>query len=158
MKDIVLLNTRTVFIVLLLGNTAFSLQNLPLTRTITDTRQRSVQSVQKHIAELLVAQGLEKSIARKRSESLFSSTHGDIGARLRHLQEHPAIALDKERIDKVLARRALFERPLELDTYDSLVGFVQETQSRPLNEKALMAVRQISTLNQTLSGDQEQHV
>jgi len=151
MKDIVLLNTRTAFIVLLLGNTAFALQPQPPVRVLTDSKQRTVQRVQKNVSDLLVSQGLEDSVAMNKVNALFPDDALHIDTKIKHLQDHPAIALKSDDIEKSLAKRALFDRSLDLDAYDALVGFVQETGKKVLDDKALKAVQQIATLNRSLS-------
>ena len=151
MRHIVLFNTRTAFIVLLLGNTAFSLQALPLIAAHTDINYKAEENIQKNIAELLEAQGLEKSAAWEKTKQLFSTENKNIEAKLHHLQSHPKLLLSSEKINQLLARRALFEKPLNLDSYDSLVGFTQEIKGRPLDQNALKALHQITMLNRTLS-------
>lgn len=151
MRDIVLLNTRTAFIVLLLGNTAFSLQYLPQSRSIPDTRQRSDRSIHQHISTLLRARGLDEEIAKQKAIRLFINAESTIDTKLRHLQAHPALAIKSDAIDDALTKRALFGRSLDLDSYDALVRFVQEVKRRPLDDEALTAIRQIATLNQSLT-------
>ena len=153
MKHTILFNTRTAFVVLLLGNTAFSLQALPLTpvRTGVNHKSKSENSVYKNIAELLEAKGLEKSAASEKAKQLFGAKTKNIEVKLHHIQSHPALSLSVEEINQALTRRALFEKPLNLDAYDSLVGFIQEIKGRSLEQNALEAVQQITMLNRTLS-------
>lgn len=152
MRYIVLLNSRTALIILLMGNSALStLEAMPLETTKFDSTYQLIDSTHKSIAELLEAQGLEKTIALKRARSLFSSEDKNIEVKLHHLQTHSTLALSREEIDKALAKRALYQRPLRLDTYASLVGFLQEIKSHPLDNKMLDAIDQITTLNRSFS-------
>lgn len=151
MRYIVLLNSRTALIVLLLGNSTLStVEAMPLETTTTiDSTYQLLESTHKSVADLLEAQGLEKSTAWKRAQRLFRSDN--IEVKLQHLQTHPTLDLSREEIDKALAKRALYQRPLDLDSYASLVGFLQEMKSHPLDKDVLEAAQQITTLNRSLS-------
>lgn len=152
MRYIVLLNTRTVLIILLMGNSALStIEAMPLETTQIDGNYHVLDNTHKSIAAHLEAQGLEKSVAKKRAQDLFSSNGNDIEVKLHHLQTHPSLALSRQEIDKALAKRALYQRSLDLDTYASLVGFLQEIKAHPLDKGVLEAVQQITTLNRSLS-------
>ncbi len=152
MRYIVLLNSRTALIVLLMGNSALTtLEAMPLETTKFDSTYQLIDSTHKSISDLLEAQGLEKTVALKRTKALFSSKDQHVEVKLHHLQTNPSLALSREEIDKALAKRALYQRPLALDTYDALVGFLQEIKSHPLDDKMLDALAQITTLNRSLS-------
>ncbi|MEA3374149.1 MAG: hypothetical protein U9Q62_10750 [Campylobacterota bacterium] len=151
MKPVLLFNTRAAFILLLLGNTAFALQTRPLLTSHTDINYKSADTVHKHIAESLEAKGLDRSTAWERTDKLFTAETINIDLKLHHLANHPTLSLSGEAVNQGLAKRALFEKPLNLDAYDSLVGFVQEIKGHSLDEHTLEAVGQISTLNRSFS-------
>lgn len=151
MKHIDLFNTRTAFIVLLMGTPAFSFDALPPVTVGESNKYTAEEGSVESIADFLEAQGLEKPVALEKAKRLFSSQDQHIDVKLHHLQMHPDLLLDTEKMVKVLARRALFEKPLDLDSYASLVGFIQEVQGTLLKEQTLTAIRQITALNGTLS-------
>lgn len=151
MKHVLLFNTRTAFIVLLLGNSALPLYALPPVTVHKNSSHQAEEGIIENIAELLEAQGLEKSVALEKTKRLFSRQYQNIEIKLHHLQTHPDLLLSAEKINRTLARRALFEKSLNLDSYASLVGFIQEVKGHPLEQNALKAIEQITTLSRTLS-------
>lgn len=147
MKRTFLFNTRTALIVLLAANAANPLYALQVTTTISHTKSES-SSIQDAVFAELKADGLEHEVAAKKSVALFSTM---APIKLHHLQMHPVLALTEASIVKALAKRALFDKPLDLDSYDSMTGFVQEIKGHGLTVSERDAIAEITLLNGSLA-------
>jgi hypothetical protein len=149
MKKLFLLNTRTAFIVLLATNAANPLYAFQFTAALShSTADHS--SIQHAVIQNLESRGLDTQAAVDKTSTLFADSAETAAIKLRHLQAHSALALSTESVIETVASRALFGKPLNLDSYASVTGFVQEIKGHALSASERDAIEAVTMLNSSL--------
>jgi hypothetical protein len=143
MVKIFILTKRSIFLIVLVSNTINPLLASPL---YTDSASQSYQEraiSYLDIQNSLTSKGLQKEIAEAKVKKLFKE---ETSLKLAYLYKHPALALSKNIVIDTFAKQALFDKYCDLNSYDSLVGFVQSIHPN-LDKKQLSAIKQIAKLS-----------
>ena len=131
MKKIFFVKTTTVFVILLSANVAEPLVASEAIPEISQNKVKSSSLVYK-VSQKLKSKGLDPDVALSKASAVFSENLDTSLMKLHRLQTDPELSLDREKVIEILAKRALFEKPLKLDCYDSVTGFVQEIKGYKL--------------------------
>lgn len=144
MEKISILTKRSIFLIFLASSAANPLFASTVYIYSASERQQERYVTHKDIQDLLVSKGLENSIAIKKSHALFKNSK-NINLKLSHLCKNPDLALPRGKIVKAFAQYALFGKECDMNSYDSLVGFVQSI-SPNLDKRQLSAIKEIVKL------------
>ncbi|HEY9204255.1 MAG TPA: hypothetical protein VIM82_07975 [Sulfurimonas sp.] len=144
MEKISILTKRSVFLIFLASSAANPLFASTVYIYSASERQQEISITHKDIQDLLISKGLEKSIAVKKSHTLFKNSQ-NINLKLSHLCKNPNLALSRDKVIEAFAKYALFNKECDLNSYDSLVGFVQSI-SPNLDQRQLGAIKEIVKL------------
>ncbi len=144
MEKISILTKRSVFLIFLASSAANPLFASTVYIYSASERQQEISITHKDIQDLLISKGLEKSVAVKKSHTLFKNSQ-NINLKLSHLCKNPDLGLQRGKIIKAFAQYALFNKECDLNSYDSLVGLVQSI-SPNLNQRQLGAIKEIVKL------------
>lgn len=144
MAKISILTKRSIFLIFLASSAANPIFASTIYIYSASERYERSQISQKDIQDLLISKGLENSVAEKKSQALFKNGQ-NINSKLTHLCNDQNLALSREKIIKTFAQYALFNKECDLNSYDSLVGFVQSI-SPNLNHRQLNAIKKIVKL------------
>lgn len=144
MKKIFILNTQSVLIIFLItgfANPIHAIQYTPETFRIKSENLFIKDEVVRNLED----RGLEKSSAQKKIANLFNGSF--IDAKLAQLQTHPSLMIGTEALIASIAKRALFDRKVNMNDYNSLLGLVQDVNVKCLNKDELEAVKNIAIMN-----------
>lgn len=144
MEKISILTKRSIFLIFLASSAADPLFASTIYIYSASERQQERFVTHKDIQDLLISKGLENSVAIKKSHALFKNSQ-NINSKLTHLCKNPNLAFPREKIIEAFAKYALFDKECDLNSYDSLVGFVQSI-SPNLDQKQLSAIKEIVKL------------
>ncbi|QFR50074.1 hypothetical protein FJR48_10195 [Sulfurimonas lithotrophica] len=150
MKRIFFLKTSTVFVILLATNVVeplLAVENIP---EITQNKVKK-SSVIYAVSQKLENKGLNPDVALERASAIFAENIDTTIIKLHHLQTHPKLALNTDEMIEALAKRALFEKPVNLESYDSVTGFVQDIKGHNLTSKERDAIKEIVKLNSSFA-------
>lgn len=145
MKRIFLLNTQSVLIIFLItgfSNPIYAIQFTPETFHIKPENL----FIKGAVVENLEDRGLERSAAQQKASDLFNGSLIDV--KLGKLQTHPSLMIGIEPLITSLAKRALFDRKVNMNDYHSLLGLVQDINGKYLNKDELEAVKNIAIMDQ----------
>ena len=143
--------TKTVLIgtILLLGNLSVALQARALA-PVNEIDVRQIESsISENIGSILYSQGLDKAVAYEKAKHVFgvNELHATIGIQ-NLLAHYENISVDS--LHKVVAKRALFDKKVDLASYDALVSLVHEIKGTGLERKELHTLRQVAAVNRSL--------
>jgi|APIni6443716594_1056825.scaffolds.fasta_scaffold759912_1 hypothetical protein len=144
MKRILLLNTQSVLIIFLItgfSNPIYAIQFIPET---FHTKAES-PSIKDAVVQNLADRGLERSTAQQKTADLFNGSL--IDTKLTQLQMHPSLMIGTEPLIASVAKRALFDRKVNMNDYHSLLGLVQDINGKCLNKDELEAVKNIAMMD-----------
>lgn len=110
--------------------------------------RRSESSVVCHsVSKFLEESGLERDAAREKAYGLFAQNSPDIDRQFENLTSRPELDIDRESLVRVLSKRALYGRNVDLGDYHSLTGLVHELKGHALCDVKRGAVREVSVQN-----------
>lgn len=144
MEKISILTKRSIFLIFLASSAANPLFASTIYIYSASERQQERSVTHKDIQDLLISKGLENSVAVKKSLALFKNSQ-NINLKLSHLCKNQDLGLQRGKIIKAFAQYALFDKECDMNSYDSLVGFVQSI-SPDLNQIQLSAIKEIVKL------------
>jgi len=144
MTKISILTKRSVFLIFLASSAANPLFASTIYVYSASERYEKAPITQKDIQSILISKGLDESAAVKKSRALFKKDQ-NIRLKLTHLYNNPELALSRKQIVEAFAKYALFEKECDLNSYDSLVGFVQSITPN-LNKEQLERIQKIAKL------------
>ena len=143
MVKIFILTKRSIFLIFLVSNSINPLLASPLVSASSYQRyQRNILHVD--IQNELIGRGLQEDVAILKVKKLFSK---DMSFKIAQLYKHPDLNLTKDKVLDALVKYALFDKSFDLNSYDSLLGFVQNIDIS-LSEKGLNALREIANTKQ----------
>ena len=146
MSRTVIFTKRSVLFVLLVSNSfnpLLAFEHKPY--SIVKNKQQ-ISSIEIDIKNILINSGLDVDAAQSKTDKLFKNTQYSAETLFR-LYNTPELFTSKEMINEALSKYALFEKTLDFSSYSSLVGLVQSISLKPLDEKQLNAIKNISALN-----------
>lgn len=145
-------NTAIVITVLMIGNVAVSLQAASF-ELLPELRSTSSEnSAESRIADLLHERGLEHAAAVQKARALFANTHTPTLGELQYLCDRLNGLISMKQLEEVLARRALFEKGIDLASAEGLIGLVHEATGTAPDAKAIQRLREVAQINHTLNG------
>ncbi len=143
MIKIQIFTQRSVLIVLLVSSAINPLLAFPTkSHLLTEKSQEAINVFQK-IKDTLIDKGLEDDIALEKTMKLFQAQKNTV-ERLKSLYESSELVISKEDLVNKLAKYALYEKKLDLNSYSSLIGLVQSVLSHPLNNKELNHLQEVT--------------
>jgi len=98
------------------------------------------------ISDILQAKGMNPEVAIERAQAVFASESDKASLFMHNLQSYFDLSI-MSKIYEYIARKALFQEPLSLSSYDQLLRMMQQVYSSALSESELKALRQISQAN-----------
>lgn len=144
MTKISVLTKRSVFLIFLASSAANPLFASTIYIYSASERQQERSVTHKDIQDILISKGLENNAALKKSQAVFKNSQ-NINLKLSYLCKNPNLALQRDKIVEAFAKYALFDKECDLNSYDSVVGFVQSITPN-LNHKQLSAIKEIVKL------------
>lgn len=139
------LTQRSVLVLFLAANAFNPLLALPLKSHPVVKRNQQVSSIFQKINNILQEKGLDSDAALQKVTALLEADAKTLD-RLHYLYESPELFISKEQLVEELANYALFEKKLDLNSYDSLIGLAQSVLSRPLVQKEFNYLQQIPSM------------
>ncbi|EDZ62473.1 hypothetical protein SMGD1_2823 [Sulfurimonas gotlandica GD1] len=134
---------RSVLLILLTSsafNPLLALQHEPYS-IVKNTLQ--ISNVKIDIRNILIGKGLDKDIAISKTNKLFFN-HKHTANTLSDLYNYPEIFISKEKLNDVLATYALYEKHLDLSSYNSLVSLAQTVSLQSLSTKHLNTLKHLA--------------
>jgi hypothetical protein len=144
-------NSVIVVTVLMLGNLTISLQAIPLDFVREEKTLSQSESAEMRISRLLQERGLEPAAADAKARKLFRSDARCAAAGIKHLGERLGERLPAPVLDDALARRALFEKSVDLASADSLAALVHEASGVAPDEQTLNLLHDVAAVNKAFS-------
>jgi hypothetical protein len=139
----IILFKRSILFVLLISNSANPLLAVePVTYTLENKKE--TPSVSREIKNLLVAKGLSEEQATHKANKFLNTKNL---FKVSHLYSNPNLGLSKEDVYNALTKYALYEKHLNLNSYDSLIGFVQRISLQPLDKQQLKYLSDLALLS-----------
>ena len=135
---------RSVLFILLTGsafNPLLALQHEPYS-IVKSTLQ--ISSVEIDIRNILIGNGLDKDIAISKTNKLFFNNKHTSNT-LYSLYNYPEIFISKDKLNDALAKYALYEKHLDLSSYNSLVSLAQTVSLQSLSSKHLNTLKSLAT-------------
>ena len=147
-----MLKTKTAIIgtVLLLSNLTFSLYAKPITFIHEDDIRSFDYTIDESISDLLQQRGLDRSAAQRKTKKAFGTHAMYATAGLYNLERHFSEEITMNDLQSVVAKWVLFEKKIDLASYDTLVGLLQEMQSGALDQETLKKLHNVAALNRSL--------
>lgn len=142
---------KTVIIgtVLLLGNLTVTLQARPTAVIYKDSIRKPDHRADESISFLLQQQGLEKAAAQEKAKRVFGTDAAYAAVWMHNLHaQFEGVSMDA--LGRAVAKRALFDKPVDLTSYDALVGLVHEIRGKKLTEGELHRLRNVAAANRLL--------
>jgi len=141
MIQIKLFTQKSILVVLLVSNTvnpllAFTGKEHPVIK-----RNQQVHSIFDKVKNVLVDKGLNEDAAIKKTIQLLHVENNRM-KKLELLYSSSSFFLEKQKLIDTLAKYALYEKKLDLNSYSSLLGLAQSILSRPLNQNELTYIQQ----------------
>lgn len=150
MTEFLLSLTRTALIVWLVINFIHPLYAVREAKTSVVQGRKERQTLPNTIIQNLESKGLDHQAAIDKTSAFLCGDIDLVAMKLNHLHTHDALALSEEAMIDALSKLALFGKPLDLNSYDAVVGFVQEIKGRRLSVSERYAIREIVSLNSRL--------
>lgn len=98
------------------------------------------------ISGLLEASGMNKEIAIKRAEAVFSHESEKASLYLHNLQHYFASEI-MSKIYEFIAKKALFQEVIKFGSYDQMLGMMQRVHRVSLSEQELREIKYVSQAN-----------
>lgn len=150
MKKRFLLHGRTALLALLVTNVIQPLHAVRETKTSVTQNRKANTPLTGSVIRKLENDGLDHQAAVEKAAEMLRGDPQFAAMKLDLLLSHGRLGLSDEAVVEAMARRALFGKSLDLDSYDSLTGFIQDIKGRPLNELERGVVREIAALEQAV--------
>ena len=135
---------RSIFVMSILGNIARPVVIAPINATTISQKRKNISTLHKEIVNKLIQKGLEPEAAEKKVKKLLANVDNEVINKLYYLQEHPDLLLSIDQLHKILAQQALFEQAIDFEDHISLAGLLQSVRGRPLSQKEVQALRDIT--------------
>ncbi|WP_373035469.1 hypothetical protein [Sulfurimonas sp.] len=103
-----------------------------------------ISNVKIDIRNILMGKGLDKDIAISKTNKLFSNNKHTANT-LSDLYNYPEIFISKEKLNDALAKYALYEKHLDLSSYNSIVSLAQAVSLQSLSSKHLNTLKHLAT-------------
>ncbi len=142
MVKIFILTKRSIFLIVLVSSTFNPLLAVPLYEDSTKQTLQKAEAANVDIENILISKGLQKDAAAAKVGRLFQKNR-DFAAKIAKLYNDKELKLSKKTVLNAFAEYALFDKSCDLNSYDSLLGFVQNIKSE-LSKKELNAIRSIA--------------
>lgn len=154
MHKLIFVNTKTAFFgaVLLLGNMTLVAEAKAIEYTYNVYVSTAEDIGYNRIGTLLEEKGLDKEAAQAKVQKLFGGNSVDLNVALWNLKHTMGTELSNTELEAALVKRALFEKPVNFDSYDSIVGLMQEIKGTALDAQTLNKLKSVATLNGSLVG------
>lgn len=143
MIKIAFFEKRSLFIILLASSTVNPLLALPAKNPSVIKRDIKSSKFSQNIQNLLVNKGLEKEIALKKTNKLFTSSE-NFENRLQHIYNSFKLSISKEKLNDALVKYALYEKSLDLNSYSGVLGFLQNISLQKLDDQQLSNIKKIA--------------
>ena len=143
MIQISLFKNRSLFIILLASSTANPLLALPIKNNTIVKRSVRTSNISQKVQETLVNKGLEIEAALRKTNKLFNTTV-NVENKLTLIHNSAHLSVSKEKINNTLSDYALHEKKLDLESYDGVLRFIQNTSMKKLNKQALSEIKKIA--------------
>ncbi|MCK9454956.1 MAG: hypothetical protein WCY51_06950 [Sulfurimonas sp.] len=144
MAKISILTKRSVFLIFLASSAANPLFASTIYIYSASERYQKAPITQRDVQDALISKGLQNSIAAKKSQAMFKKSQ-NINSKLTHLYNNSGLGLSREKIIEAFAKYALFDKECDLNSYDSVVGFVQSITPN-LTQTQLNSIKEIVKL------------
>jgi hypothetical protein len=148
MKKRILLHSRTALVALLVTNFIQPLHAVREAKTSVSQNRKASTSLTGSVIKKLENDGLDHQAAIEKTSEMLKGDPQFATLKLDLLLSHEKLGLSDESVIEAMSRRALFGKALDLDSYDSLTGFIQDIKGRPLNDLERAVVREIAALEQ----------
>lgn len=135
---------RSVLFVLLVSSSVSPLLALPSQQSPTLKNKTQISPIFNDIKNVLANKGLDEDAAIKKVDKLFKDKKS-ISTKLSQLYNNLHISQSKDTIINALAKYALYEKSLDLNSHSSLVGFVQSITLKPLDKNQLAYISSLSS-------------
>ncbi|MFT5659678.1 MAG: hypothetical protein ACI9TV_000300 [Sulfurimonas sp.] len=145
MIQIKIFTQQSILVILLVSNAMSPLLALPQKSNQIIKRNQQVSNIFQKITNILVEKGLDHDVALQKTNTLLNINKNTI-ERLHSLYESSELFIPQEELVEELAKYALYEKKLNLNSYSSLIGLTQSILSRPLNDKELRHIQDIASL------------
>lgn len=140
----ILFSKRSVLLILLTSsafNPLLALPNQPYS-IVKSTLQ--ISSIEIDIGNILISKGLDKDIAVIKTNKLFFNNKYTANS-ISDLYNYPEIFISKEKLNDELAKYALYEKHLDLNSYNSMVSLAQAVSLQSLSTKHLSTLKHLTT-------------
>ena len=135
--------TKNTLLVILLASTAANpLLALPLKKHTIVKKNQQNSNISQKIQTILINKGLDKEVALSKVNKLLKSCNAD---KLNYLYNSSDLSIPTENLNDALMKYALYEKSLDFNSYDSLIGLIQSASLSRLNNEELKYVRQIAS-------------
>jgi len=98
------------------------------------------------ISDLLQAKGMNPEIAIIRAQEVFANENEKASLYLSNLQSSFDTEIMK-RVYDFIAQKALFQEPIQFNSYDQILRMMQQVYSSSLGEEELKQIKNISQAN-----------
>jgi len=136
---------RSLLVAILVGSSMTPLLAVPSkTFFVTKSKRQNLQ-IFHNVKDALTQKGLDEEASLYKVNKLFEKS-ANFTAKVSLLSKNPILSLSQESINNALVKYALYEKNLNLNSYSSLVSFVQNATSQPLNNEQLQYLSSVSSL------------
>ena len=133
MIHIRVITQQSVLIIFLISNSLNPLLALPTKAPISKKRNQKTVNVFQEIQNILVEKGLDNDAALEKTKKLLYTKQNTI-EKLQYLNSGKLHIPQKELLE-TLAKYALYEKELNLNSYGDLLSFYQNILNRSLNHE-----------------------
>lgn len=134
---------RSVLVVFLAANSFNPLLALSTKVPTTSKRNQKVVGLFQEIKNILINKGLNEDAAFKKTVKLLQGKD-NIVEKIYNFKNASELSISHDRLTETLAKYALHEKDLQLDSYTSFIGFTQSILERPLNHNELKYIQKIA--------------
>lgn len=145
MIQIKIFTQQSILVILLVSNAMSPLLALPQKSNQIIKRNQQVSNISQKVTSILVEKGLDHNIALQKTNTLLNVNKNTI-ERLHSLYQSSELFISQEELVEELAKYALYEKKLNLNSYSSLIGLTQSILSRPLSDKELHSLQGITSI------------
>ena len=135
---------NTLLVILLASTTANPLLAFPIKKHSIVKKNQENSNISQKIETILVDKGLDEEVAFHQVSKLFKGNNTD---KLNQILNNSDLSISKEKLNDALVKYALYEKKLDLNSYDSLVGLLQRVSLHPLENKQLTYIKNIASLS-----------
>lgn len=90
----------------------------------------------------MIDKGLNEEVAFNKVSKLLKNSNTD---KLNHIYNSSELLISKEKLNNAFVKYALYEKNLDFNSYDSLIGLIQSASVDRLDNKQLRYVKQIAS-------------